>query len=64
MIEYKLKLGEKIDAELILAAAKLGVNRSEAIRRAVLLLNLAAEADRIELWKGDYVREVCIKTRI
>lgn len=57
---YTLALGDKLDADLTKVAQELEVSKSEAIRRAIVLLRHAVRADKVEFTAKDGQKQVVL----
>jgi hypothetical protein len=60
-IRYNLTLSEDVNRALEGTAALLGTTKAEALRRAVILMRNAVEADKVELTRGDEKQTVLLK---
>jgi hypothetical protein len=60
-IRYNLTLPESLNLDLEAAASVLGVTKAEAIRRAILLMKHAVQADRVELTSRGEKQTVLVK---
>jgi hypothetical protein len=60
-IRYNLTLPESMNQDLEAAAGLLGVTKAEAIRRAILLMKHAVQADKVELTRGNERQTVLVK---
>lgn len=60
-IRYNLTLAPALNGDLEAAASLLGVSKAEAIRRALLLMKHAVQADKVELTRGGEKQTVLLK---
>jgi hypothetical protein len=58
---YNLTLPESLNSDLEATAGLLGVSKAEAIRRAVILMKHAVQADKVELTRGQEKQTVLLK---
>ncbi len=60
-VRYNLTLPQNLNSDLEAAASLLGVSKAEAIRRAVLLMKHAVQADKVELTRGGEKQTILLK---
>ena len=60
-IRYNLTLSEEANQDLEAAAGLLGTSKADAIRRALILMKHAVQADKIELTRGAEKQVVLVK---
>jgi hypothetical protein len=60
-IRYNLTLSEEANRDLEATAALLGTSKADALRRAVILMKHAVQADTIELTRGNEKQTVLVK---
>jgi hypothetical protein len=60
-VRYNLTLPQNLNSDLEAAASLLGVTKAEAIRRAVLLMKHAVQADKVELTRGTDKQTILLK---
>jgi len=58
---YNLTLSREANQDLEATAALLGTSKADALRRAVILLKHAVQADKVELTKGNDKQSVLLK---
>ena len=60
-IRYNLTLSQEANQDLEATAALLGTSKAEALRRAVILMKNAVQADKVELTRGNEKQSVLLK---
>jgi hypothetical protein len=60
-VRYNLTLPQNLNSDLETAASLLGISKAEAIRRAVLLMKHAVQADKVELTRGGEKQTILLK---
>ena len=60
-VRYNLTLPAQANRDLEATASLLGVSKAEAIRRALLLMKHAVQADKVELTRGSEKQTVLVK---
>jgi hypothetical protein len=60
-IRYNLTLSQEANQDLEAAASLLGTTKADAIRRALMLMKYAVQADKIELTRGKEKQRVLVK---
>jgi hypothetical protein len=60
-IRYNLTLSQQANQDLEATAALLGTSKADALRRAVILMKHALQADKIELTRGKEKQRVLVK---
>ncbi len=60
-IRYNLTLPTALNRDLEASASLLGISKAETIRRALLLMKHAVQADKVELTRGGEKQTVLVK---
>ena len=60
-IRYNLTLSDEANQDLEAAASLLGTSKADALRRALMLMKHAVQADKIELTRGTEKQVVLVK---
>jgi|1185.fasta_scaffold566353_2 hypothetical protein len=60
-VRYNLTLTPPVNSDLEATANLLGISKAEAIRRALLLMKHAVQADKVELTRGSEKQTVLVR---
>lgn len=58
---YTLSLPPDLDEDLAKVAEELKISKADALKRAILLIKHAAQADKVELTRDQRTREVKLR---